>query len=151
MKRKTSFSSIINTSSRYSNLTSNLALASPLPVGVKVSFEFFPPDTDKSNQTLWNSILRLAPLNPSFVSITYGAGGTTRERTHDTVSRIHKETKLKAAAHLTCVSQHVRKLIQLLANIGLQEFIILLLCAVTRLKEYMTMYLILKDIYLRKI
>jgi len=104
MKRKTSFSSIINTSSRYSNLTSNLALASPLPVGVKVSFEFFPPDTDKSNQTLWNSILRLAPLNPSFVSITYGAGGTTRERTHDTVSRIHKETKLKAAAHLTCVS-----------------------------------------------
>lgn len=104
MKRKTAFSSIINTSSRYSNLISNLAIASPLPFDVKVSFEFFPPDTDKSNQKLWNSILRLAPLNPSFVSVTYGAGGTTRERTHDTVSRIHKETKLEAAAHLTCVS-----------------------------------------------
>ena len=83
---------------------SDLTIASPLPVDVDVSFEFFPPDTDKSNKALWSSIQRLAPLNPSYVSVTYGAGGTTRERTHDTVSRIHKETKLEAAAHLTCVS-----------------------------------------------
>jgi len=82
----------------------NFALASPLPADIDVSFEFFPPDTDQSNKILWSSIQRLAPLNPSFVSVTYGAGGTTRERTHKTVSSIIKETQLETAAHLTCVN-----------------------------------------------
>ena len=71
---------------------------------LKVSFEFFPPKTEEMEQTLWESIERLAPLEPSFVSVTYGAGGSTRERTHATVSRIVKDTSLKPAAHLTCVA-----------------------------------------------
>jgi methylenetetrahydrofolate reductase (NADPH) len=70
---------------------------------LNVSFEFFPPKNDAAEQTLWQSIGRLAPLNPSFVSVTYGAGGSTRERTHATVKRIVDETQLKPAAHLTCV------------------------------------------------
>jgi len=69
-----------------------------------VSFEFFPPKTEEMEKTLWDSITRLAPLGPSFVSVTYGAGGTTRERTHATVTRIVKETAIKPAAHLTCVA-----------------------------------------------
>lgn len=68
-----------------------------------VSFEFFPPKTEKMEETLWASIERLAPLGPRFVSVTYGAGGSTRERTHNTVARIVRETNLKPAAHLTCV------------------------------------------------
>jgi methylenetetrahydrofolate reductase (NADPH) len=70
---------------------------------LKVSFEFFPPKTEQMEETLWRSIERLAPLSPSFVSVTYGAGGSTRERTHATVKRILAETPLKPAAHLTCV------------------------------------------------
>lgn len=69
-----------------------------------VSFEFFPPKTEKMEQTLWDSVLRLAPLRPRFVSVTYGAGGSTRERTHATVARIQNEAGLSAAAHLTCVA-----------------------------------------------
>lgn len=72
-------------------------------MSLEVSFEFFPPRTDEMEQQLWRSIARLAPLNPSFVSVTYGAGGSTRERTHATIKRILKETDLKPAAHLTCV------------------------------------------------
>jgi methylenetetrahydrofolate reductase (NADPH) len=68
-----------------------------------VSFEFFPPKTEKMAETLWASIKSLEPLKPKFVSVTYGAGGTTRERTHDTVRRIQQETPLATAAHLTCV------------------------------------------------
>lgn len=71
--------------------------------GAEVSFEFFPPKTEKMEETLWQSIRKLEPLNPSMVSVTYGAGGSTRERTHATVSRILKETSLTPAAHLTCV------------------------------------------------
>jgi methylenetetrahydrofolate reductase (NADPH) len=71
--------------------------------GLGVSFEFFPPKTEKMEQTLWASIERLKPLSPSFVSVTYGAGGSTRERTHATLSRILGETRLRPAAHLTCV------------------------------------------------
>lgn len=71
---------------------------------LNVSFEFFPPKNDDMEKTLWESIKRLAPLSPLFVSVTYGAGGSTRERTHATVSRIVQETALKPAAHLTCVS-----------------------------------------------
>ncbi len=70
---------------------------------IAVSFEFFPPKTEKMAETLWESILTLAPLGPRFVSVTYGAGGSTRERTHATVERILKETALTPAAHLTCV------------------------------------------------
>src|SRR3712207_9195842 len=71
---------------------------------IKVSFEFFPPKTPEMEATLWSSIERLAPLSPQFVSVTYGAGGSTRERTHATVARIVQETSLKPAAHLTCVA-----------------------------------------------
>ena len=70
---------------------------------IEVSFEFFPPKTEKMEQTLWESIKTLEPLNPRFVSVTYGAGGSTRERTHSTVARILNETALTPAAHLTCV------------------------------------------------
>jgi len=71
---------------------------------IRVSFEFFPPKTPEMEGTLWASIERLAPLNPSFVSVTYGAGGSTRERTHNTVARLVRETGLRPAAHLTCVA-----------------------------------------------
>jgi methylenetetrahydrofolate reductase (NADPH) len=70
---------------------------------IRVSFEFFPPKTAEMEQTLWEAINRLAPLKPNFVSVTYGAGGSTRERTHATVKRILAETLLVPAAHLTCV------------------------------------------------
>ena len=73
-------------------------------VKAKVSFEFFPPKTPESEETLWTAIRRLEPLEPQFVSVTYGAGGSTRERTHRTVRRILQETSLTPAAHLTCVA-----------------------------------------------
>ncbi len=68
-----------------------------------ISFEFFPPKTEEMERNLWETITRLAPLSPNFVSVTYGAGGSTRERTHSTIARILKETNLTPAAHLTCV------------------------------------------------
>jgi methylenetetrahydrofolate reductase (NADPH) len=70
----------------------------------RVSFEFFPPKTEKMEAQLWSAIQTLTPLAPKFVSVTYGAGGSTRERTHNTVARIARETPLAAAAHLTCVA-----------------------------------------------
>lgn len=70
---------------------------------VQVSFEFFPPHSEEMQETLWKSIKRLQPLAPSFVSVTYGADGSTRERTHDVVERIVNETDLTVAPHLTCV------------------------------------------------
>ena len=70
---------------------------------IGVSFEFFPPKTEKMEATLWESVKTLEPLGPRFVSVTYGAGGSTRERTHATVERIVRETTLAPAAHLTCV------------------------------------------------
>ncbi len=83
------------------------ALADPmfadLAGDAEVSFEFFPPKTESMEQTLWSSIETLSPLGPRFVSVTYGAGGSTRERTHNTVARIARETSMPAAAHLTCV------------------------------------------------
>jgi len=69
-----------------------------------VSFEFFPPKSEASLEALWDCITRLAPLRPRFVSVTYGAGGSTRERTHEIVTRIARETDIKPAAHLTCVA-----------------------------------------------
>tara|TARA_B100000678_G_scaffold70826_1_gene58216 strand:- start:1099 stop:2040 length:942 start_codon:yes stop_codon:yes gene_type:complete len=83
------------------------ALGQPLFADIdgdlEVSFEFFPPKTEKMEETLWNSVKTLEPLGPRFVSVTYGAGGSTRERTHQTVERIQRDTSLNAAAHLTCV------------------------------------------------
>ncbi|WP_047807980.1 methylenetetrahydrofolate reductase [Pelagerythrobacter marensis] len=83
------------------------ALDAPLFSGlagdIDVSFEFFPPKTEKMAQTLWDSVQTLSPLGPRFVSVTYGAGGSTRERTHEQVVRINREAGIPAAAHLTCV------------------------------------------------
>ena len=70
---------------------------------VGLSFEFFPPKSEKMETQLWEAIRTLEPLAPDFVSVTYGAGGSTRERTHATVARIQRETSMNAAAHLTCV------------------------------------------------
>lgn len=83
--------------------TSNRRSHQAAPSPITASFEFFPPKSDKMAETLWNTVQRLAPLAPSFVSVTYGAGGSTRERTHKTVERILTETDLAPAAHLTCV------------------------------------------------
>ncbi len=73
------------------------------PTDLNISFEFFPPKTAEMEATLWNSVKTLAPFNPKFVSVTYGAGGTTRQRTHEIVTSIQKNIGLDAAAHLTCV------------------------------------------------
>jgi methylenetetrahydrofolate reductase (NADPH) len=85
----------------------DVGLSLPVPTvngeNLRISFEFFPPKTEQMADTLWQSVKRLEPLGPRFVSVTYGAGGSTRERTHSTVSRINDETSLNAAAHLTCV------------------------------------------------
>ena len=85
---------------------------------IDVSFELFPPKTEAMAETLWRSIETLAPLKPRFVSVTYGAGGSTRERTHATVERIVKETDLTPAAHLTCVGATERRLTRSPETIG---------------------------------
>jgi methylenetetrahydrofolate reductase (NADPH) len=82
----------------------NTPLFADVPGDIEISFEFFPPKTEKMAETLWQSVETLAPLKPRFVSVTYGAGGSTRERTHATVARIARETGIPAAAHLTCVN-----------------------------------------------
>ena len=74
------------------------------PQRLRVSFEFFPPRTEAMEKTLWEAVTRLAPLGPTFFSVTYGAGGSTRQRTHDTVVRLKAETGIDPAAHLTCVA-----------------------------------------------
>ena len=75
--------------------------------GPSSSFEFFPPKTPAAEEQLEQALLELEPLGPSFVSVTYGAGGSTRERTHDLVVRINRETSMTAMAHLTCAA-HLR-------------------------------------------
>jgi len=95
---------------------------------VRVSFEFFPPKTDEAEANLWKAVRRLEPLNPAFVSVTYGAGGSTRERTHRTVQRILSETTLKPAAHLTCVEasrEEVDQVIQDYKAIGVDHIVAL--------------------------
>lgn len=95
---------------------------------VRVSFEFFPPKTDEAEATLWKAIRRLEPLNPAFVSVTYGAGGSTRERTHRTVQRIIADTALRPAAHLTCVEasrEDVDEVIQGYKAIGVDHIVAL--------------------------
>ena len=80
---------------------------------LSVSFEFSPPKTEEAEASLWAAIKRLEPLGPSFVSVTYGAGGSTRERTHATVKRIVEETSLKPAAHLTCVGASKTEIVEI--------------------------------------
>jgi methylenetetrahydrofolate reductase (NADPH) len=95
---------------------------------IRVSFEFFPPKTEEMEKSLWEAIARLAPLAPSFVSVTYGAGGSTRERTHATVKRIIAETTLAPAAHLTCVAAdraEVDAVIQSYAAAGVRHIVAL--------------------------
>jgi len=95
---------------------------------VQVSFEFFPPGDEKVEQTLWQSIQRLAPLRPRFVSVTYGADGSTRERTHNVVSRVVRETLLTPAAHLTCVGmdrEHVLEIARSYWHTGVRHIVAL--------------------------
>jgi len=100
----------------------------PLPGAAKVSFEFFPPKTEEAERSLWASIQRLAPVKPAFVSVTYGAGGSTRARTHATVLRIRRETNLEPAAHLTCVGatrEEVDAIAQRYWNEGIRHIVAL--------------------------
>jgi methylenetetrahydrofolate reductase (NADPH) len=95
---------------------------------ISVSFEFFPPATEEMDKILWESIERLKPLAPSFVSVTYGAGGTTRERTHATVKRILAETPLTPAAHLTCVAatrDEIDTIVRNYAQVGVRHIVAL--------------------------
>ncbi|MEM7611851.1 MAG: methylenetetrahydrofolate reductase [Pseudomonadota bacterium] len=86
-------------------MTTANAASQPMPAqdDIQVSFEFFPPGSESMADTLWTSLQRLAPLSPRFVSVTYGADGSTRERTHGLVNRVLKETELTPAPHLTCI------------------------------------------------
>jgi methylenetetrahydrofolate reductase (NADPH) len=91
-----------------SALAGPLSVAAPdfparAPQRLRVSFEFFPPKTEAMEKALWEAVGRLAPIQPTFFSVTYGAGGSTRQRTHETVVRLKKETGIDPAAHLTCV------------------------------------------------
>ncbi|MCP4934350.1 MAG: methylenetetrahydrofolate reductase [NAD(P)H] [bacterium] len=95
---------------------------------IKVSYEFFPPKSEKMEERLWQAIGRLEPMHPQFVSVTYGAGGSTRERTHATVSRILKDTHLKPAAHLTCVDAtraEVDEVIEAYKGVGVKHIVAL--------------------------
>jgi len=94
----------------------------------KVSFEFFPPNSPAMEETLWQSIQRLAPLNPRFVSVTYGADGSTRDRTHRIVRRVIEETGLKGAPHLTCVGAtkgEVQAIAQMYWDEGIRDIVAL--------------------------
>ncbi len=108
------------------------ALATPLFAGLagdcEISFEFFPPKTAKMEEQLWDAVVTLAPLAPRFVSVTYGAGGSTRERTHATVARIITETGIPAAAHLTCVEAskaEIREVAEAYWNAGVRHIVAL--------------------------
>lgn len=95
---------------------------------IRVSFEFFPPKSPAMEEGLWRAIQRLAPLDPHFVSVTYGAGGSTRERTHQTIRRLFAETELKPAAHLTCVDAskgEVDEVVRQYRDTGVRHFVAL--------------------------
>jgi methylenetetrahydrofolate reductase (NADPH) len=95
---------------------------------ITVSFEFFPPKTDDMEARLWDTVTRLEPLKPQFVSVTYGAGGSTRERTARTIGRILRETSLTPAAHMTCVDaarHEVDAVISDFAGMGVTRFVAL--------------------------
>ncbi len=111
-------------------MTSNFRLSRRPDIGdkIRVSFEFFPPKTDEMEARLWQTVRRLEPLAPSFVSVTYGAGGSTRERTARTIRRMIAETSLKPAAHLTCVDAtraEVDAVIADFAAMGVRRFVAL--------------------------
>jgi methylenetetrahydrofolate reductase (NADH) len=94
----------------------------------KISFEFFPPKTAEMEKSLWDTINRLAPLSPNFVSVTYGAGGSTRERTHSTIARLIRETDLLPAAHLTCVgasSGEIDEIVDRYHEVGVRHIVAL--------------------------
>lgn len=96
--------------------------------GPDVSFEFFPPKSDKMEAKLWESVERLSPMAPKFVSVTYGAGGSTRDRTQKTVAKIARETPLAPAAHLTCVSATKEEVLQVATefwNAGVRHLVAL--------------------------
>lgn len=95
---------------------------------LNVSFEFFPPKTDEMEEQLWRAISKLKNLKPSFVSVTYGAGGSTRERTHHTIKRIIDETDLKPASHLTCIAaskEEIREVLQNYWQMGVRHIVAL--------------------------
>jgi len=95
---------------------------------ITASFEFFPPKSEKMAENLWATVERLAPLQPEFVSVTYGAGGSTRERTHKTVDRILNEARLDTAAHLTCVAAtktEIDGIVQDYWNMGVRRIVAL--------------------------
>lgn len=95
---------------------------------INVSFEFFPPKTDKMEETLWSAIRRLEPLRPRFVSVTYGAGGSTRERTHATVAKLARDTSLVPAAHLTCVQatrDEIDEVVRSYKSVGVRHIVAL--------------------------
>lgn len=98
------------------------------PSGLTVSFEFSPPKTEKAHENLWAAIHRLAPLKPAFMSVTYGAGGSTRERTHATVTEIQAKTGIPAAAHLTCVGssrEEIDEIARTYWNAGIRHIVAL--------------------------
>ena len=93
-----------------------------------ISYEFFPPKTPEMETQLWETVNRLAALSPHFVSVTYGAGGSTRERTHHLVARIARETRMKPAAHLTCVSatqDEIREILTAYWDVGVRHIVAL--------------------------
>ena len=93
-----------------------------------ISYEFFPPKTPEMETQLWETVNRLAALSPHFVSVTYGAGGSTRERTHHLVARIARETMMKPAAHLTCVSatqDEIREILTAYWDVGVRHIVAL--------------------------
>lgn len=111
---------------------SGRAVAAPLFAGLpgdaEISFEFFPPKSESMAAQLWDAIVTLAPLGPRFVSVTYGAGGSTRERTHATVARIVGEAGIPAAAHLTCVNaskNEIREIAQSYWDAGVRHIVAL--------------------------
>lgn len=109
---------------------SNFRLSRRPDIGdrIRVSFEFFPPKTEEMGARLWETVKRLEPLHPSFVSVTYGAGGSTRERTARTIGRILEETSLQPAAHLTCVAasrDEVDAVVRDFAAMGVRRFVAL--------------------------
>ena len=108
-------------------------MAKPVPLSrsgapVRVSFEFFPPKTPEMETSLWEAARRLEPLDPAFVSVTYGAGGSTRERTHALVARLVRETTMKPAAHLTCVGasrDEIRETLAAYHGVGVRHIVAL--------------------------
>ena len=106
----------------------SLPFIAPQNCDLRVSFEFFPPKTEKMESVLWESLDVLAPLAPSFVSVTYGAGGTTRTRTHDIVQKIQNRTGVAAAAHLTCIGAtkgEIRDIAQAYWDAGIRHIVAL--------------------------